>query len=166
MGKSETASASLGIKILLSDLVAQINETNFALIKKMLYEGSIEDANGYFNEAYKLILGYDDGDIEMPEHYDTFKKYITEQFKIHGDYYKSKFSSTVEPDLKHGCLLEKDLLVPIKDLLETERWGYERYGINSASRPLDFDLSINLDEYKKHNIKKYTIVFILKQHSG
>ena len=166
MGKSETATASLGIKILLADLVAQINETNFALIKKMLYDGSIEDCNDYYNEAYKTILGYDDGDIELPEQYDTFKKYVTEQFKIHGDYYKSKFSSKIEPNLKNGCLMEKDLLVPIKDVLETERWGYERYGTNSASRPLDFDLSINLDEYKTHNIEKYTVVFILKQHSG
>ena len=166
MGKSETATASLGIKILLSDLVAQINETNFALIKKMLYDGSIEDCNDYYNEAYKNVLGYDDGDIEMPEQYDTFKNYITEQFKIHGSYYKSKLSSKVEPNITRGCLLEKQLLVPIKDLLDMERWGYERYGTNSASRPLDFDLSINLDEYKTHNIEKYTVVFILKQHSG
>jgi hypothetical protein len=34
MGKSETASASIGIKILLSDLILQINETNINLIKK------------------------------------------------------------------------------------------------------------------------------------
>jgi hypothetical protein len=166
MGKSETASASLGIKILLSDLIAQINETNFALIKKMLYDGCIEDANGYFNEVYKNILGYDDGDIEIPEYYDTFKNYVTEQFKIHGDYYKSKSTSIVTSDLRNGCLLEKELLVPMKDLLETERWGYGRYGINSASRELDFDLSINLEEYKKNNIEKYKVVFIVKQHSG
>jgi len=166
MGKSETATASIGIKILLSDLVAQINETNFTLIKKMLYDGSIEDANGYFNEAYKNILGYDDGDIELPEQYNTFKDYVTEQFKIHGDYYKSKSTSIVTSDLSHGCLLKQTLLVSVKDVLDTERWGYERYGINSASRPLDFDLSIDLEEYKKNNIKKYTVVFILKQHSG
>ena len=166
MGKSETATASLGIKILLADLVAQINETNFALIKKMLYDGSIEDCNDYYNEAYKNVLGYDDGDIEMPEQYDTFKNYITEQFKIHGSYYKSKFSSIVEPNITRGCLLEKHLLVPIKDLLEMERWGYDRYGTNSVSRELNFDLSIDLDEYKKNNIEKYNVVFILKQHSG
>ena len=166
MGKCETATASIGIKILLTDLVSQINETNFTLIKKMLYDGCIEDANGYFNEVYKKILGYDDGDIELPEQYDTFKEYVTEQFKLNGDYYKSKFSSIVEPNITKGCLLEKQLLVPMKELLETERWGYERYGINSASRSLDFDLSIDLEEYKKNNIEKYKVVFILKQHSG
>ena len=166
MGKSETSKASLGIKILLSDLVSQINETNFTLIKKMLYDGAIEDSNGYFNEAYKNILGYDDGDIEVPEQYDSFKDYVSEQFKIHGNYYKSKFSSKIESDLTHGCLWDQNLLIPIKDILETERWGYERYGINSASRPIDFDLSINLEEYKKHNIEKYKVVFMIKQHSG
>lgn len=166
MGKSETASASLGIKILLSDLIPQINETNFNLIKKMLYDGFIEDSNDYYNEAYKNVLGYDDGDIEVPEQYDTFKEYVNEQFKIHGSYYKTKFSNIVEPNITRGCLLEKELLVPIKELLETERWGYGRYGINSASRVIDFDLSIDLEEYKKNNIEKYKVVFIVKQHSG
>lgn len=166
MGKCETATASLGIIILLSDLVSQINEINFTLIKKMLYDGCIEDCNGYFNEAYKNILGYDDGDIELPETYNEFKVYVTKEFKLHGSYYKTKFSSKVEPDLSHGCLWDQELLIPIKEILETERWGYERYGCNSLSRELDFDLSVDLEEYKKHNIEKYKVVFMIKQHSG
>jgi hypothetical protein len=164
MGKSETATAAIGLKILLSELVSQIKETNFNLIKKMLYDGTIEDSNGYYNEAYKIILGYDDGDIELPETYNAFKDYLTEQFKNHGSYYKSKFSNEITSDLEHGCLLEKELLVPIKEILSTERWGYGRYGINSTSRPLDFDLSLDLKEYEA--IKKFTLVFIIKQHSG
>ena len=166
MGKCETAIASLGISILVADLILQINETNFTLIKKMLYDGCIEDSNDYYNEVYKNILGYGYDDNQLPENYDTFKEYIIEQFKLNGSYYKSKLSSKVEPDLSHGCLMEKKLLVPIKDLLETERWGYERYGSNSLSRELDFDLSVNLEEYKKYNIEKYKVVFIIKQHSG
>ena len=166
MGKSETATASLGIKILLSDLVSQINESNFTVIKKMLYDGCIVDSNDYYNEVYKNVLGYDDGDIELPDQYDTFKEYLTVQFKLHGSYYKSKFSSNVEPNISSGCLLEKELLVPIKELLATERWGYGRYGTNSTYRPIDFDLSVNLEEYKKNNIEKYNLVFMIKQHSG
>ena len=50
MGKCETATASIGIKILLSDLTLQINETNFTLIKELLHSGFIEDDNDYFNE--------------------------------------------------------------------------------------------------------------------
>jgi hypothetical protein len=164
MGKSETASASIGIKILLSDLILQINEINFSLIKKMLYDGCIEDSNGYYNEVYKNILGYGEDDNELPEHYLDFKEYLINEFTTKGSYCKSKFSSKVEPDLHNGTLFERYLLVPIKDILETERWGYERYGINSASRPLDFDLSVELTKYQ--DIKHFNVIFFVKQHSG
>jgi hypothetical protein len=162
MGKSETASAGIGIKILLSDLVSQINQTNINLIKKMLYDGCIEDANDYYNEVYRNIMVY--GEDELPENYLKFKAYITNKFKENGSYYKSKFSSKVEPNLTEGSLYENYLLVPIKEILETERWGYERYGINSASRPLDFDLSVDLKPYEE--IKKFKVIFMIKQHSG
>jgi hypothetical protein len=163
MGKSETASASIGIKILLADLILQINETNFHLIKKMVYDGCIEDSNGYYNEVYKTIVGYPYGE-ELPENYLAFKEYLINEFKTKGSYYKSKFSSEVEPDLNDGSLFERYLLVPVKDILETERWGYERYGVNSASRPLDFDLSVDLKAYA--DIKHFSIIFFVKQHSG
>jgi len=164
MGKSETASVSIGIKILLSDLISQINETNFSLIKKMLYDGCIEDSNGYYNEAYKIILGHDEDNDELPQTYNEFKDTVTKEFKTKGSFFKSKFSSKIEPDLNDGTLFERYLLVPVKDILETERWGYERYGVNSASRSLDFDLSVDLKLYEE--IKNYTIIFFVKQHSG
>jgi len=159
MGKSETASASIGLKILLSDLILQINETNFNLIKKMVYDGCIEDSNGYYNEVYQNILGY-----PYDENYLSFKDYLINEFKTKGSYYKSKFSSVVEPDLTDGSLFEQYLLVPIKDILETERWGYGRYGVNSASRPLDFDLSVDLKAYE--DIEHFNVIFFVKQHSG
>jgi hypothetical protein len=164
MGKSETASASICIKILLSDLITQINETNFNLIKKMLYNGCIEDSNGYYNEAYQNILGYGEDDNELPEDYLECKEYLINEFKTKGSYYKSKFSSEVKPVLNDGTLFERYLLVPLKEILETERWGYERYGVNSASRPLDFDLSVDLKAYA--DLKPFSLVFMVKQHSG
>jgi len=41
MGKCETSTTSIGIKILLSDLILQINEQNMDIIKEMLYGGYI-----------------------------------------------------------------------------------------------------------------------------
>ena len=164
MGKSETASASIGLKILLADLILQINETNFSLIKKMVYDGCIEDANGYYNEVYQNIVDYPYGEDKLSEDYLQFKEYLINEFKTNGSYYKSKFSSEVEPDLNDGTLFERYLLVPVKDILETERWGYERYGVNSASRPLDFDLSVELTKYQ--DIKNFNVIFFIKQHSG
>jgi hypothetical protein len=161
MGRSATAAASLGIRILLSDLVLQIDETNFGLIKEMLCSGCIDDSNDYYNEAYKNIVKYDD---KVPETYLEFKEYMVGKFRNNGSYYKSKFDNNVRIDLSHGCLLERHLLVPVKDILETERWGYDRTGTNSASRALDFDLSMDLDKYKE--IKYFETVFIVSQHAG
>ena len=56
MGKCETPTAAIGISILLSDIILQINETNFDLIKEMLTNGYIEDRNNYCNEVYDNIL--------------------------------------------------------------------------------------------------------------
>ena len=52
----------------------------------------------------------------------------------------------------------------VKKILETDRWGYDRYGTNSNSRPIDFDLSVNIEKYKE--IEKTELVFILCQSSG
>jgi hypothetical protein len=141
MGKCETARTSIGIKILLSDLISQINETNFDLINKILNEGFISDENENYNDAYTDIIWSND----LPKNYLDFKIFLEQEFKNRG-------------------LFDKELLLSIKKILSTDRWGYDREGKNSNYRPIDFDLSVDVEEYKE--IKKYTIVFILEQHSG
>lgn len=164
MGKCESVSASFGLKILVADLLEQLDMNNFEIIKKMLYHGCIEDSNDYYNEVYKEIVGYGEDDNDLPENdYLEYKNCLLKAFKEQGSLYKSKTSSRVLPDLNHGCLLEKELLVPIKDILSTERWGYGRSGINSKSRPLDFDLSLDLAKYEC--IKNTSLVFFVKQQS-
>ena len=162
MGKCETATASLGVRILLSDLIQQLNGSNSEIIKHMLTAGYIEDSNGYFNEAFKNIVGYGDYENEMPE--DDLKEYLTKAFLSNGSFFKYKFSPVIEPDLTSGTLYQHYLLVPVQEILSTERWGYERYGINSSSRPVDFDLDVNLVRYKE--ITGWTKVFLICQHSG
>ena len=156
MGKSESAKAFLGIKILLSDLILQINENNIELIKEMLEIGFISDENDIYNDAYSDIIY----SINIPKYYLDFKNFLEQEFKNKGTYYSNK----IEFDLTSGCLFEKELLLPIKKILETERYGYERIGKNGNNCPIDFDLSLDLEKYKE--IEKYTIVFILEQYSG
>jgi hypothetical protein len=160
MGKCESVTASIGLKILLSDLVLQINETNFNQIDSMLHNGYIEDENDYFNEVYSDIIGSDD----IPQDRIGAKEYLIHAFTRNGTYHKSRRSHECIPTLDHGCLFDQELVVPIKKLLSCERWGYDREGTNSTSRPVDFDLSIDATPYK--GIEKTKIVFILRQHSG
>jgi len=156
MGMCDTSTASIGIKILLSDLILQMNETNIELIKKMLCKGCIEDSNGFFNETFKQIVGYEYEENELPEECLQCKEYLINEFK-------NKYTGDVTSDLKR-YLFDKELLVPIKDILSTDRWGYNRRGINSLSRPLDFDLSVSTEEYKE--INNFNIVFFIRQDTG
>lgn len=141
MGKCETAKTSIGIKILLSDLILQINETNFDLIKEILNEGFISDENEYYNDAYTEIILCNN----LPKNCLEFKDFLEQEFKNRG-------------------LFDEELLLSIKNILRTDRWGYNREGRNGNYRPIDFDLSMDIEKYKE--IKKYTIVFILEQYSG
>jgi hypothetical protein len=161
MGKCETSTTSIGIKILLSDLILQINEKNVDLIKEMLNDGFISDKNDHYNDTYTDIILCND----LPENYLEFKDFLEQEFKNKGSYLHLRDSNKIEPDLRNGCLLEKELLLPIKQILETERWGYDRYGRNGSYCPIDFMCpSLDIEKYKE--IEKYTIVFILEQYSG
>jgi hypothetical protein len=162
MGKSESATASIGIKILLSDLVMQINETNLSVIKKMLEDGFIEDENDFFNEVFESII-WNENFIGNTNFVDV-KRYLISELQNKGSIMKYKFSPREEPTLSNGCLFDKTLLVPVKKILETCRWGYDRYGTNGRSIPMNFDLSVDLEKYK--DIEKFETVFILLQQSG
>ena len=91
MGKCESATASIGIKVLLSDLILQINETNLTLIKEMLDNGFIEDENDYFNNMYSNIVNRND----LSENY---KEQLTQYFKLN------------DSSVGSGCLFDKFLL--------------------------------------------------------
>ena len=160
MGKCETSTTSIGIKILLSDLILQINEKNVDLIKEILNDGFISDKNEHYNDAYTDIIWCND----LPKNYLEYKEFLEQEFKNKGSYLHVINSNKIEPDLRNGCLWERELLLPIKNILETDRWGYNREGRNANYRSIDFDLSVDIEKYKE--IEKYTIVFILEQHSG
>jgi hypothetical protein len=164
MGKSESSSIYIGIKILISHLIEQLNESNFVLIKKLLQDGFIDYDNGFFNENYiKIEKEFKIQDIEK------FKNNIMNILKTNGDIAKSKFSSETKNDLSRGTLYEQTLLIPIERIMKTERWGYDRYGTNGTYRKLDFDIEIIknkiYDEYK-NKINDFEIVMILEQFSG
>ena len=131
MGRVESVNASIGIKILLTDLVSQMNETNATLIQTMLDDGCIEDDNNYSNQTYQTIV-------------DNLKT----------DSLLSEFTTKLKDEY---------LLVPLKDIISTQRWGYNREGKNSRSMPMQ-DLSVNTDEY--NIIKNWELVFIIIQDAN
>jgi hypothetical protein len=117
----------------------------------MLQNGFIEDRGDYLNQQYREIIKPTRLPSKIPKNYVDFKEYLENEFNKKTDYCDD-------------IIFNRKLLVPIKEILSTDRCGYDRYGINSTSRPMDFDLSVNVDKYK--DIENYSIVFILKQLSG
>jgi len=52
---------------------------------------------------------------------------LEQEFRKKGSYLHLRDSNKIEPDLRNGCLFEKELLLSIKDILDTNRYGYNRY---------------------------------------
>lgn len=148
MGKCESAWAFLGIRILLQDLVTQLDESNVSLITHMIMNGTIEDENEYANDLFAKVI---EEMGECPENAHRCKEYLTKLFVGKGK-------------KNEECLWEREIVIPIKTILTTDRWGYDRYGTNCSSIPIDFDLSLNTDKYK--DLTGWTPVFVLHQHSG
>ena len=153
---SKTSTASIGIKILLSDLILQINENNFNIIKEILNNGFLEDENDTFNEVfYKIILN-----LKYDLDYTDFKEYLTNEIKKCITLRASCMLEVTDA----SSLFDKVLLFPIKEILQTQIYGYDsNSSTNSISRKMDFDLSVNIDKYKE--IKNVEIVFILVHRS-
>lgn len=159
MGKCETATASIGIRIRLADLIEQMTEYNMDLIIYMLENGFIEDDNDLFNENFDNIIN--DGEYT---NYEDAKKYFMDQFATHGDIFVDRWTNKRTQTLDNGSLLDMYLLVPVHTILSTDRWGYDRYGTNGSSTPYETNIQLDLDKYK--DIQNYTTVFIIKQSSG
>jgi hypothetical protein len=137
MGRVEEANVAIGIKILLSDLLPQITAANFEAVRTMLTSGFIEDRNDVYNEVF--------GDIISRMSYE----------------YKEAFTFLLM-ECEEKNLLNEYLLVPIKNILSTERWGYNREGINGISREMDFDWLIEQPDF----LQRTQIVFLLWQSAG
>lgn len=73
-----------------------------------------------------------------------------------------------EERFDNGYLGDQFFLYPVTNLLYTERFGYERTGINGTYCNLDFDIeSIKKSILEKYNwLKDIEVVMMIKQHSG
>jgi serine/threonine protein kinase len=158
MGKCETSSISIGIKILLSDLVLQINEKNFDLIKEMLNDGFISDSNEHYNDAYTEIIWC----MDLPKDYLEYKAFLEKEFKNKGSYLHLRNSNKIEPDLRNGCLFERELLLPIKKVMETERFVFLVLEYAPKGELLEYIVkNVKLDEGEARRIMKQIISAIV-----
>ena len=150
MGKSEMATASIGIKIKFVELVNLLNADNFESINSILNNAIIEDENEHYNDNYQDMIS------EMYVYEVDYKNNI-----ITFDKYKQEL-------MTYTKLFDYKLLIPVHEILSTTRWGYDRDGVNSSSMEIKDAMKIinkkMPNEYKF--LSSYPIVFMLYQVSG
>ena len=175
MGRSDTSTFAIGIKIEIKELIEQITIENIEIIKDILIKGLIDDENGYMNEVYCTIVNEEIDflnkidDSSSTIYIEEIKEKLKEIFESNGDLYKSKRSSEVTKDISK-TLYDSILMMPYKDIISTERWGYSREGTNGISKDIKhLDIEEIEKEIKKeydNNIKNYKICMMIYQQSG
>ena len=169
MGKSETASSSLGYKIKVSALVEQLNEKNKNQILDYIENGFIEDENDGFNTSLFNMLS----DLDLEELREKEPQEIIETLKEHftnnGNIIELRVGGTLHD--KSITLYESYLLIELNGILDNTRWGYDRYGINGSSMSFETLLEIvsefkQTESNKENCVSGLELVFIVKQESG
>jgi len=178
MGHSEDVTVSLGISIVVKDLLACMTRENFETIRdEYLGEDSfIADENQDYNSQFRTILEASTGQEVDPTilSYEQYKQYLIESFSRYGDCHHSRSggSEMLTYEAKDtGNLYHQTLLIPYATLLNTERWGYNREGQNGASCPLDLAKLANGTKQieakmTELGISKYTVSLLMSQRGG
>lgn len=161
MGFRQSSTVFIGLKIQLEKLANQINESNYNEILNILEKSYIDDENNDFTHTLRSVL-YDLTKDE--KNYEQFKNEFSEEIKKRGTIVQL-YNGKIDEIFDYGYLSEKYLLFPIKQILDTYRYGYGREGINGTSCTLDFDIeSIKKDILEKYIwMKDIEIVMMVQQ---
>ena len=180
MGHSEDVTVSLGMSIVVHDLLACMTSENFETIRdEYLGEDSfIADENQDYNSQFRTIL---EGRTPFTRKeidptilsYEQYKQYLVESFSRYGDCQHSRSGSEIQiyEAKDAGNLYNQTLLIPHDTLVNTERWGYNREGQNGQSCPLDLaELAKGTKQIEakmtKLGISKYTVSLLVSQRGG
>ena len=180
MGKSETASVSIGINIRIKDVLDAMDKDNYEEIRNYLFtdDALIQDGNGCYTNTYLGIVGGCHPETNKYVNikklgYKKYKEYLINLFKKYGDvnHHMYDYKYYEEDDIEN--LYHSNLLVPHFSLVETERWGYYREGTNGNSSDLDIPQLTRLTKEIHETMKEmkivkddYDISLIVMQNSG
>ncbi len=147
--KTESVNISIGYKIKVSEIIDKLDESTFEICKIFLHSGRIEDEKSSLNSTYLFIIQNNkNNDVE------SYKAYLETYFP--------------RENITNISLHEQFLLIPIYEILNMSRKGYDRYGINTKSINLHeiknlFDPKINNETMKDF---EYEIVMITELSSA
>ncbi len=169
MGRTEYATASIGVEICIKHLLTALTKDNYEAIRKEILTAyaHIDDPGDDYNDIY---LGIVQGEnLETNEDIDidglNYEEYKTHMITMCQYKFDSNWGTSVS-------LYSQTLLVPHHRLARTERHGYNRDGTNATSSILDVSKLQTVKEEIDDKMKQlklddsiYDVVFIVSQYS-
>lgn len=144
MGRSESATASIGYRVSLRDLIESIHDeesceyTYDILINEDVF---IEDDNNDDNHTFLNMTE----SLKRQDSWELAKQEWIERF---------------------NNLLNHDLLIPVIKLADTSRWGYNREGIHGTATPVQNNFSEELGRLRETCPPYHTVSWIIRQLGG
>lgn len=144
MGRCECATASIGYRVSIRDLIESIcddESCTYAYDTLTDYRTFVEDQNEDANRDFRNITEY----LAKQGSWETTK-----------EEWRRKFDK----------LIHEDLLLPVIQLADTERWGYNREGIHGMGSFVTDDFTERLEELQQRCPPHHRVTWMVRQSGG
>jgi hypothetical protein len=144
MGRSESAYAFIGYRVIIKDLLEQIHDKeSFTDVYSTLTDPEVfitddnnEENDSFFNRVERL---------NIDDSWEENKQWMLE---------------TMAP------LLNEELLIPIMELASNTRWGYNREGVHGGYSPVLDNFAEDLRRLHDECPPNHKVVWMVKQSGG
>ena len=141
MGRSESATVSIGYRVSIRHLIESIHDEEsctYAYNALIDEDAFLEDENNDINEAFLNCTEQ----LTKQNTWEETKEYLRQQF---------------------DALFYEVLLLPVIPLATTTRWGYNRQGIHGVGSLVGDDFSARLDQLRQTCPPRHTVSWIIRQ---
>ena len=146
MGRSESATVSIGYRVSIRDLIESIHdEESYEYAYHTFKDDNVfvEDDNNEDNNTFLTIT-------------DTVEREETQSWESAKEELRNRFDR----------LLNHDLLIPVFQLADTTRWGYNREGTHGIASPVSESFSRKIDQLRQEARPHHTLSWIVRQLGG
>lgn len=144
MGRSESTTVSIGYRVSIRNLIESIHDDESCTYAYDIFTDDntfVEDQNEEVNHDFQNI-------IEWLANQDSWE--VTKEEWIR----------------KFDKLIHKDLLLPVIQLADTSRYGYDRHGVNGVGSFVTDDFTEKLEELRQRCPPHHRVAWIVRQSGG
>lgn len=144
MGRSESATVSIGYRVSIHDLIESIcddESCTYAYNTLTNYDTFVQDQNDELNNTFLNITE----DLRKQDSWEETKELCRQQF---------------------AKLAHRNLLLPMTPLASTTRWGYNREGIHGVGSFVNDHFLETLEQLQQNCPPHHHVAWIVRQSGG